>query len=326
MSSSTSSFKNEVKVVCLVLLVLAGCEVVMRSREQSLSVDLKHIREIPAISQELVEGDGTKVLFLGNSLTRNGVDTAVLKKELLGKGVGPVRIERVFPDATNIKDWRYVFKHDFVDTGRLPDFLIICFATAHLQDDQYLQINQLARYFSSPRDIPQIFSEDVRDFDSQVEFILSALSASFTNRTRVRTRVLDALIPHYRESAQHINDSLKAAADKRRDHAQPTYQRLEQLMALARANGVRIVFVAMPQEKPYTLDPRLKKTVEDAGMTLVDCRAVEGLDQKSYLDEAHLNSAGANIFSRFLADQLALHFQSASASQKTQATITTAAK
>jgi hypothetical protein len=324
MSLSTSSFSIEARVVALVLLVLLGCELVVRTREQYLSLDLKHIGQIPAISQNMTEGPGLRVLFIGNSMTRYGVDASTFEREMQAQGIGPLRVEKVFPDATGLPDWYYAFKHYFVDAGHLPDVLIVGFAARDLQDDYAVEPTRLARYYSSSRDIPELFSRDVLDFDGRVEFLLSSLSSSFANRSRVRTRVMDALVPYYRDTAQQLNRDMKTGRAANAAPTPHTYRRLERLMQLAGQKGVRVIFVAMPLRDAYTLDPLVRKTIEDGGMAFVDCREVAGLGRESYIDEMHLKPEGAAVYSRFLARQLAGGFPWTS--RKEQRLLVTAGK
>jgi hypothetical protein len=309
MSSSTSSFRNELKVVLVVLLVLAAGELLIRVYEQSLSLDVQHIRQIPEISREMASGHGTRVLFISNSMIRYGVDPAIFEKEMEARSLGPLSIGRVFPDATALPDWYYAFKHYFVNTNRLPDVLIVCFAAKDLQDDLPAQPARLAHNYTSSSDIPELFSQDLRDFDERAEFMLADVSSSFANRTRVRTRVLDDLIPNYRESSQAMNrvlNSVKKSGD--RDARRPTYQRLDRLMKLARSHNVRVIFVAMPLREDYALDPQIQRIVEAGGMSFFDCRSVDGINQVSFIDEMHLTTSGAQVYSHFLARQLAERF------------------
>jgi hypothetical protein len=264
--------------------------------------------KIPALSKRLAEGEGQRILVLGNSLVRDNVNAEILEAELKAQGVGSLRLERIYLMNTIINDWYYAFKHHFIDTGRLPDVLVICFSNNHIQDAS-IQRSLVARYHSSARDIPQIFSEDVRDFDGRVEFLLSGCSASFTHRTSVERRFFDATIPHYREGAMHINRALTAAANKRRGDFSPSYRRLTQLIQLAQNQGVRVILVAVPVESPYPIDPQVMSTVETAGITFIDSRVVEGLSKESYVDGMHMNSGGAALYSRFLAHMLANHLK-----------------
>lgn len=288
------------------LLVLAGGELFVRLRESALSLDVQHIRRIPSIAQELMRGEGGRVLFLGNSMTRNGVDVPIVEQELRAEGLNsPLRIERVYPDATGLAEWYYAFNHYFVAAGRLPDVLIIGFAANDLSDNRPPQPSRLAQYYTGAGDVPEVFAHDVKDFEARAEFLLSRLSASFANRTRMRERALDMFIPYYRESAQEINRAQQVMKKKEGAPAAPTYRRLERLGRLAASRGVRVLLVAMPQREPYELDQQLQPTIERAGMTLIDARAPDGLGREAFVDEMHLSTDGAAVYSRHLARQLA---------------------
>lgn len=306
MSSSISSFRTELKVVALVLLVLAGSELFVRLRERALSLDVQHIRQIPSIAKKMSSGEGGRVLFLGNSMTRNGVDVPIVEQELRAHGLAaPLRIERVYPDATGLAEWYYAFNHYFVAAGRLPDVLIIGFAANDLSDNRPPQPTRLAQYYTGARDVPEVFAHDVKDFEARAEFLLSKLSASYANRTRIRERTLDILIPHYRETAQEINRAQQAMKKKGGAPVALTYARLERLGRLAASHGVRVILVAMPQREPYQLDPQLQPTIERTGMIFIDARAAFGLGSAAFVDEMHLSTDGAAVFSRHLARQLA---------------------
>lgn len=305
MYSSISSFRTEAKVIAMVLVLMAVCELGVRVFEKRLAVDAK----TPALSKRLAEAEGQRVLVFGNSLVRDNVNPDILAAGMKEQGVAPMHIERIYLMNTIINDWYYAFKHHFVDPGRLPDVLVVCFSNNHLQDSS-IQRSLVARYHSSFRDLPQIFSEDVRDFDGRIEFLFSGYSASYTHRTGVERRVLDLTIPHYRESALRINRALTAAVKMRRgNYLQPTHHRLERLIHLAESHGVRVILVAVPVESPYPIDPQIMNTVETAGVTFIDTRVVEGLSKESYADGMHMNSDGATHYSRFLARQLAEHLK-----------------
>lgn len=321
MSLSTSSFRNELKVVLVVLLVLLAGEALMRVYEPALSLDVQHIRQIPEISREMTESEGTRVLFISNSMLRYGIDPAIFEREMEAKRLGPLRVGRVFPDATALPDWYYAFKHYFVDANRLPDVLIVCFAAKDLEDNHPLEPARLAHNYTGARDIPELFSQDLRDFEGRAEFLLSDVSASYANRTRVRTRVLDELIPYYRESVQAMNRTLKTVKKSDPAASAPTYERLGRLMTLAHKHNVRVIFVAMPLREEYALDPQIQRTVESAGMSFFDFRSVDGIDRVSFMDEMHLTMGGAAVYSHFLARQLAERFPWTATARKDSATV-----
>ncbi|HEX8652847.1 MAG TPA: hypothetical protein VF708_18670 [Pyrinomonadaceae bacterium] len=299
MYSSTSSFRTELKVLLLVVSALAVCELVVRVFERRLTVDVK----APAISKRLSEAEGQRVLVLGNSLVRDNVNTDILETEMRAQGVRSIHIEKVYLMNTIVNDWYYAFKHHFVDAGRLPDVLVICFSYNHLEDAT-IHRPLIARYYSSLRDIPQIFSEDIPDFNGRVEFLLSRWLASFTHRTDVERRILDTLIPYYRESVTRINDALTDEANKRRGVYQPGYRRFAQLLRMAQNRGVRVIVVAVPVANQYPINPQIKSTLEANVVTFVDTRKVEGLGKTSFVDGMHMNGDGANVYSRALAHHL----------------------
>jgi hypothetical protein len=289
--------------VAVVLLVLAGAEVGMRLSEQFLSRDVKHIREIPAISQNLADGKGRRILFIGNSLVRAGINPGVIEEELEARGVSPVHIERVFPDSTSLPDWYRVFKHYFVGPSQLPEVLVLCFSDIALQDNSGVDPARLGHYYSSPGELPEIMDQDVHDFDSRAELVLSSLSYSFADRMRVRTRALDALVPEYHDSAQRINRDMKRESSAKL--GLKTYQRLSRFLTVAKGEGVHVIVVAMPLPLVYSLDPQIKSVVENAGMSFLDCRMASGISAASFADEMHLATTGASVYSHFLGRELA---------------------
>lgn len=304
MYSFISNSKSEVKVVLMVVLVLAGCELGLRMVEKRLSIELG----TPAIAKKLAEAKGQRVLVFGNSLVRDNLNTEVLGEEMKAQGVGSIHIERVYVVNTIINDWYYAFKYHFIDNGQTPDVLILCFSYDHLEDSA-IQRSLVARYYSGTQDIPEIFSDDVKSFDGRIDFLLSSWSASFSYRTNVQRRVLDSLIPHYRESVMRINNVLREHADKELVASQPTYHRLGKFLQMAASKGVRVILVAVPVESSYPINPSIRSSAEAAGVTLIDTRTVEGLGKDSYVDGMHLNTSGAALYSRFLAHQLAGYFK-----------------
>lgn len=302
MSSSTSSFRTELNVVAVILLVLAGAEISVRFGERFLSQDVRHINEIPAISQSLADTKGERVLFIGNSQVRAGINPEVIEQELEAGGLGPVHVERIFPDSTSLPDWYRVFKRYFVGTSRLPEILVLCFSDIALQDNSGVDPTRLGRYYSSLSEMPEIFDQDVRDFESRAELVLASASYSFANRMRVRTRALDLIVPDYRESAQRINRDMKHGSQMT---APRSYQRLSRFLAMSKEKRVHVVVLAMPQPVVYSLDPQIETIVVGAGMTFLDCRTVAGIGADSFVDEMHLATAGASVYSCFLGRALA---------------------
>jgi hypothetical protein len=305
MNSFTSSFNSEFKVLAAVLLVLVSAEAVMRVMEESLSVDVRHIREIPRIAQALAEKERPRVLFLGNSLTRNAVDEAILTTEIGNLGVRPLSVAKVVPDASGISIWYYEFKKSFIDANRKPDVVVVHFGARHLRDGDRRQVApNLGGYHAALRDLPEVFGDEVRIFGDRLEFLLSMGSTAFANRTRVAPRILDLLIPYYRPNTERINAAIRQSA-RRTEPPLPTYQRLERFLKLAADHDVTVIAVAIPLANRYDLDPQIQATIESFGMIFIDNREVQGMTASSYSDGYHMNEQGKDIYSRHLAWNLA---------------------
>ncbi len=295
----------------MVVLVLAVCELGLRIFERRSSVHLT----APAISKQLAAGEGQRVLVFGNSLVESNVNPNVLIEEMRALDAAPVHVERIYLLNTRINDWYYAFKHHFVDAGQTPDVLVLCFSQDHLEDSA-LQRSIVARYYSSVRDIPEMFSDDVQNFDGRVEFLLSKWSAAFTYRASVHRRVLGLFIPHYYESAERINkNAFRVSGDGSPKVTEPTYHRLDKFLRMAANNGTHVILVAVPMQSPYEIDPLIQNTSKAAGAVLLDTRLVEGLNEDSFVDEMHMNTSGATRYSRSLAHQLVNYLKPTSASE-----------
>lgn len=304
MSSFTSSSSGGRWIVLCVVAILLVSELALRQLEDGLSIDLQHIKRIPSIARRLAEGDGLRVLFLGNSLTREAVDVDVFEAESDRLGIGPVHAVSVFPDDSAIGEWVYVFRHFFVDPGIRPDVVVVGFARDHLSDAKPLAIERIAAFYSDLSDVPEIFRLDLHGFGERVEFLLAHVSRAFAHRERVSRRALDALIPYYRSTSRRINVSLTAAPNPGAA-AQPTYARLGRLAELVRRSGARLFLVAMPTRRPYDLEPGLVDAAREQGAVLVDARSVDGITPALFRDALHLTPPGAELYSRSLARRLA---------------------
>src|SRR5690606_31684789 len=70
---------HHVRVPAFVLAALLLVEVGVRAVEERLSIDVRHINRMDEIVTALVAAPGPSVLFVGNSLTREGVDLELMR-------------------------------------------------------------------------------------------------------------------------------------------------------------------------------------------------------------------------------------------------------
>ena len=298
MNSFISSFRRELKVVLFLVALLIGCDAAVRLLETRLSFDLVHIREIPAIVQKNSEGDQPRIIFLGNSLTREGIDENSFKKGFAGR----VTVARVYPDDTTMLDWYYVFQHLVAVEKGSADVLVLGFSRRQLDDQNVVHPRRLGRYFTGWSEMPEVVSRDLEDFEQISEYSISRISSSFANAERVAPRVFDKLIPYYRESAQRLNRRPVAGS---KPEPPPTYQRLRRFSALADQRGIKVVLLAIPVGENYAIDPRLRQVVKDLDLHLIDGNELEGLEPTSFPDGLHMDDAAAKVFSEFVAAKLA---------------------
>ncbi len=313
-SSEASGIRRELPVLLMVACVLLVTESAMRLMGTRLSRDLVQIQAIPAIAEELVghSPQQVKILFMGNSLIREGVVAPLIEEQLCRTLHGPISVRRVTTDATGIPEWYYAFKQFFADAACVPDILILGFegdGGGHLSDQRQVFPNRLGQHFCQLADVPEAFEYDVKSLDQRVDFLAASMSCAYANRDRIQKRVLDLMIPDYQSAARHMN-AMMANSDKglhkqAETEVVPEFHRLSRMIALAEENKVRLIFVAMPVPRQYSVDPALVHVASVHGIPLIDGRAVPGISADMFPDGYHMNQSAATTFSDFLAEQLA---------------------
>jgi hypothetical protein len=305
MSLSTFSSESEWKVWVVVLAILIATEVTMRGALAHLSQDLVHVRQIPEKVERLSTGEGTRVLALGNSITREGIDITQLEADL--DSVMPVSIEEIHPDDTAITEWLYGYIH-FLEVPRKDlDLLLICFAEDQLQDRPKIDVRRLAYNYSDWSTTITTFRDESFTLDQQAEFILARLWASFANAERVQKRIMDYVIPYYRSTAKRINSSLAKprVGSQAPPLIPPTYRRLQKLIRVLQAHEVGLMVFAFPVGKSYEMDRDLEQLLRKNDVSLIDVRKVAGITPANFPDGYHMDEAAAQLMTRAVSNQVA---------------------
>ena len=305
MSLFTSNFRSEAKVLFAVAAAALMCEAGLRAGRSGLSLDVQHIERIPSILASLhARPAGRRVLFLGNSLTRRGVDLALIRQPRSERSEpAGVFADTISPDDSTISDWYYLFRK-YVSGGNAPDYVAIGFVSGQLEDSAPMHPDRIAAYFGGWEAASEVFTQDVKDFGGRMDYALASTSELFSEKERLRIRLLAWLTPDYPAAAQRLN---RATVKREKAGLAPsaaTYRRLQRLLALCRTRRVQPVLVAMPLPKTYALDPAVSRMASQAGADFVDLRHVDGLVAEDFLDGFHLAPSGASKYSRLLLEAI----------------------
>jgi hypothetical protein len=301
MSLFTSNFRSEARVLATVAVVLASAEATLRVGGQRLSADVQHIRSIPVRAERLAKADGLRILFLGNSLTREGIRLEFVQEQLGCRP--PVALERVFPDDTTILDWYYVFRNDF--GGRMaPNVLVLSYAKGQLTDATGIHAERIAGSFGGWSNAREMLGLDLDGFGDRIDYVLASTLRVFSERERVRDRVLATATPDYRSTAQRLNESERVTKPSEASRPPETFSRLRRLLQLCRDRGVHVVVVAMPVAAGYGIDPRLYEVLREGRADFLDMRQTAGLTGTDYADGYHLAPRGAETYSAALGKRL----------------------
>ncbi len=297
----------EWKVLLSLALLLLGTEVVLRLNERRLSVDVDHIRSAPRLAGEITQDAKAlpgvlKILFMGNSSIRRGIDAKVLEEEFRVKYGRAVKSYFFYPDGGNIVAWRWAWRRYFAAPGCRPDLVVICGGASHF-DDGKLDPRLLASYYVSAEDSWDCAWRQLSGAEERLEFFAAEASLSYASRKRVARRVMDVLMPHNREVLfEMVSQAEKnAAAHTKAPRTQaPTSEALRALLQDLRGKGLKAAIVAVPNLNGYEVPPQRVRTIAEAGAAFIDLRTVPGIDAAHYFDKAHLDAAGAVIFTRAL--------------------------
>lgn len=293
--------KREAWVVIALAVVVALIELALRSQTSNLSGNIQHIGQIPAIAARLGQ-QSNSLLFLGNSLTNNGVEPSVFQARQTG--LNAALVEKITPDATSLSDWYCVFKNNIAGMDSPPRTVVLGFAWLQLSDQYPINASRLGGYFCSMADIAALSGTGLTNHNKLLDFLAGAASHVYLNREAIRNRLLDALVPNYRSVTQEMNVNPGLGSKAKIEKIEHRYTTLARFSQMARDAGIRLVLVAMPVKDEYPIDPGLMETVKDHGMTLLDMRNTPGVASSMFLDPIHLNESGRQHFSLALAHAL----------------------
>lgn len=295
--------KDEIKILlslaCLLLVLEAGARVF----ETRLSKDVQHLRELPAQAEKLraASQDAFKIVVLGNSLARCGVDVPLLTKELKQQLQREVVVAVMHPDGSRVEEWAYGYRCYFQHMGALPDVVLLVTGRLHLTD-QLKSVSDMGAFYVSGQDVSAFAKTLCHGVEDTSRFWVARLSALFAHADRVQPLLFYRFVPGYDETAQAINQrAIRRPPDGPQSEAKKvTCNTLAFLLDGSKPSVVRFLIASAPLPEPYQLPAEVMDAARLAGASVVETGATLALPPERFPDQYHLNAQGAEAFTKVL--------------------------
>lgn len=290
--------KKSLYIILSLLIFFIFFELVFRQIEGNVSKDSVHYHQMDSIIARLEEPSNNNLLFIGNSLTRHGIDADILSTIISESKIGIIR-----PDDTTINEWYWLFESKITRTKPVINTLVIPFAPGQLSDsiitsEKIIKLSKIAHI----EDLLQVNKFESLDFGQTFEFLLSHSSLLYASREKIQRRILDAL-PYYRLSIRKINESMQT--QEVLEHTEKHYKHLKSLIEQRYYPELKIVFVAVPLPSKYTIDNKILRLFKSySHVYFIDGNLLDEIKQDDFLDGYHLNEVGAKKFTKFIVDNL----------------------
>lgn len=305
--------RPEARVVLCLLLMLAGLEVVARLFEQRLSKDVQHIRSLPAVAAKLqaAPDSSLKVLILGNSLSRDGLNPKVLKEGLQKLTGREVELAAMYPDGSSVSQWFYGYRRYFSQAGAKPDLVFIGTARQHLLDARS-EADRLAAFYTSYADMPLLLKRQHGDVEAISKALLARASVLFAHRGRVQPLVFYNLVPGYTETTQNLSvhrgeTAIHEAEPSVSVPATPANEpcwHFQELIKTLQADGATPVVVTIPMTQPYQLPDSLVQSASAAKVRVESLGSGLSWSADRFPDGYHLAPDAGEEFTRMLVESL----------------------
>lgn len=334
-SKKSSRVRGALGVGLSLLLFFGVAEVGARKyarRHQNDLSDPTDYTSINARAAHLMKQSGSKIVFVGNSATQEGLDLAGFENAMDGisvaKANAPFHAQMCTAVDSQIKDWNWMLEHAYFGPKRRPDLFVVTYFSDNLQDVPIVQPGRFAQFFTSPRDWPIVFQNDITTLGERGDYVLSYFSLLYAMRVITQEKLLRASAPGYQKFATQLNDIqiqqtesalLPATSSPRSDKPALPYGALKRLLRRAQETGSKLCFVAYPRPGArywYQLDPEAQQMIREAGMISLDLRVTPGLTPDKYRDSVHVNAQGRPIWTKAVASALAPVIASAKPASK----------
>ena len=295
----------EIRVVFTLFTAVLLTDIALRLEVSEISGNVGHIHSIPQIAEAFRFKSGSNsILFVGNSLTNNGVSLSLFRDGMANLGANVSIVQKVVPDGSTIWSWQCILKNQFLASRSTPDLIVLGFAWNQLSDQSRLQTSSLGAFHCSIADMlsnpasAQITPEIIG------EFLAAKGLRVFAQRESIRNRLLSELVPSYQAMTSDLNRSRFPEAVGTSNIPQ-TYELLTLLHSSISQAQTKVVYVALPvRGSPYALDEDLLTTLGKLDAIFLDYRSLAGTLENNFLDEMHLNPEGAKVVTEELVTDL----------------------
>lgn len=286
-------------------LVVAAIDLGVRAFETRLSGDIANMKQFSALVEELSASEGARVAAVGNSLIGDGLDAGHFMSHWLDPNPGQGRLVKLVPDGSSVWDWYCIANLQLASAQPPPDLLMIGFGWNQLSDQSPINLSRTFNGICPASALPRL--SDLSGAITVGDWLKMATvktSKLYAHREAIRHRVLQNLVPNYRRMTRQVNARAGAGEATGISEGVVTYSALEAVLGRAAGQGTEVVFIAMPVQQPYELDPGLCIRTGEYVYRLVDMRTAVPANDTLYRDNLHLNANGAQLFSERLAAEL----------------------
>ena len=290
-----TSFRQEFKVLVVLVCFLVGLELIARMVSESLDDDRAHIAQFDELVGELGEKKGA---VLGNSLLLHG-----LNLEQFAQESPDFSTIRVTPVSSAVLDWGHLYERYFLKGEELPEHLFVGFVAHHVDDSEPAKLRRLSRHFVSTGSLSQLWERERFDPHQRVQSGLSHVSALIGDQPAHRERVLDYFIDWYRLGLRTNQDWVTGEVESSVER-QSSFERMTRFVDMVQAGGTRLWMIPLSQPEYWELNSGLLELIEKKGVGLMDARSIPGMTADDFSDGYHLGESGAEKFTKWFAKEI----------------------
>lgn len=303
-STSNSDLRAATRAIAVLLTGLlvysAMLEIVTRRGFSRVSRTQRRINEDVDAAKSLAPrglNQQPTILIVGNSLLLDGVDRALLKKELAPN----FQVTLLPVENTQFADWYFGLRRLFAE-GSQPSVVVVCLSTRQMMsratDGEYF-----AYYLMQNRDLLAVRHESQLDNTNTSAYFFANRSAWLGSRAQIRNWLLQEIMPNL----EHLIGFFPAKTPPMPPKEQVVAGVLPHLLDLNQlcySNGVRLIVLVPPTLNHEDASAEVQDSAARGGVpVLVPLRPTD-VTPDEFHDGFHLNAHGAARFTHQLASDV----------------------